>query len=79
MTIKIKMEVPDEVPRKFNADLVLEVLQSHRKNGLSNCEIHQKSGVPLRRVREETQKLKEQGVLTEKQCRCHRTPIYHLK
>jgi len=79
MTIKITMEVPDEKPRKFNADLVLEVLQSHKKNGLSNVEIHQKSGVALRRCREETQKLKEQGVLVEKQCRCQRTPIYHLK
>ena len=72
------MEIINEKPI-FNADRVLEALQKHKQDGLSNVEIHQKSGVPLRRVREETQKLKEQGVLTEKQCRCQRTPIYHLK
>ena len=78
MTKKIIMEIINEKPI-FNADRVLEALQKYKKDGLSNVEIHQKSGVPLRRVREETQKLKEQGVLTEKQCRCQRTPIYHLK
>ena len=79
MTKKIIMEIPKEEPIKFNADLVLEILQKHKKDGLSNWEISQKSGVKVRRVREETQKLKQQGLLTEKECRCHRTPIYYLK
>ena len=79
MTKKIIMEIPKEEPIKFNADLVLETLQTHKKNGLSNAEISKTSGVKLRRVREETQKLKNKGLLTEKLCRCRRTPIYYLK
>ena len=79
MTIKIKMEVPDEEPTKFYADLVLEALQKHKTNGLSNWEITEITDVPVRRVREETQKLKQNNSLVEKSCRCKRTPIYFLK
>ena len=36
---------PDIKPVKYNADLVLEALQSHKKNGLSNWEIADLTGV----------------------------------
>jgi len=79
MTRKVIMEIPDEKPMKFYADLVLEALQKHKSNGLSNWEITEMTGVPVRRVREETQKLKQNNSLLEKSCRCNRTPIYYLK
>ena len=69
---------PDIKPVKYNADLILEILQKHKKDGVTNAEIAKASGVKLRRVREETQKLKQQGVLKEKTCRCTRTPIYYI-
>ena len=79
MTRKVIMEIPDEKPMKFYADLVLEALQKHKSNGLSNWEITEMTGVPVRRVREETQQLKQQGLLIQRLCRCRRTPIMYLK
>ena len=78
MTKKIIMEIPEEKPIKFNADLVREALEKHKKDGLSNWEITELTGVRPRRVREETQKLKQLGLLKEKLCRCKRTPLYYL-
>ena len=81
----LKAETEEEVlsrpnikPVKYNSDLVLEALQTHKKDGLSNWEIAELTGVKVRRVREETQKLKQQGILKEKSCRCMRTPIYYI-
>jgi len=79
MTKKVIMEIPKEEPIKFNADLVFEVLKKHKADGLSNVEIAEASGVKLRRVREETQQLKQQGLLIQRLCRCGRTPFYYLK
>ena len=78
MTKKIIMEIPEEKPIKFNADLIREVLEKHKKDGLSNWEIAKLTGVRPRRVREETQNLKTLGLLKEKPCRCKRTPLYYL-
>ena len=40
MTKKIIMEIPKEEPIKFNADLVLEILQKHR--GPDNFNLYKK-------------------------------------
>ena len=79
MTKIIKMEIPKEEPIKFNSDLVFEALQKHKTDGLSNWEIAKETGLKSRRVREEVQRLRQNGMIKEDTCRCKRTPIYYLK
>jgi predicted transcriptional regulator len=68
----------DIKPVKYNADFVLDALQSHKKHGLSNWEIAQITGLKSRRVREEVQRLRQKGMIKEETCRCKRTPIYYI-
>ena len=80
MTVKIKLEIPEEKPAdmvKTNYEKVLEVLQKH-KDGLTTNEISVISGVYERRVGESLKRMKQKKILKEKMCRCNRTPIYYL-
>ena len=61
------------VNSQFN--IIKEILRSQKyKDGLTNKEITEMTGIRIRGVREVTQRLKNEG-LKEKQCRCGRTPI----
>jgi len=80
LTVKIKLEIPEEKPAdmvKTNYEKVLEVLQKH-KDGLTTNEISVISGVYERRVGESLKRMKQKKILKEKMCRCNRTPIYYL-
>ena len=59
----------------LNSEAVINVFKKY-KNGITNEEIAEVSGVSPRRVREETQKLKARGMLKEEPCECsHKTPF----
>ena len=80
MTVKIKLEIPEEKPEdmvKTNYEKVLEALQKH-KDGLTNNEISIITGVYERRVGESIKRMKQENTIKEKTCRCNRTPIYYL-
>ena len=62
---------------KTNYTKVVEALRKH-KDGLTNKEIGLMTGILERRVREATQRLKNENMLKEKSCRCGRTPIYYF-
>ena len=80
MTVKIKLEIPEEKPEdvvKTNYEKVLEALQKH-EDGLTTNEISIISGVYERRVGESIKRMKQEKTIKEKTCRCNRTPIYYL-
>ena len=62
---------------KRNSEVVIDIFKKH-KSGLTNWEIAEMTGVRPRRVREETQRLKQRGMLSVKPCDCtHKTPFYY--
>ena len=62
---------------KRNSEVVIDIFKKHR-SGLTNWEIAEMTGVRARRVREETQRLKQRGMLSVKPCDCtHKTPFYY--
>ena len=70
-----RLAQPDAAKR--NSEVVIDVFKKH-KSGLTNWEIAEMTGVRARRVREETQRLKQRGMLTMMSCDCtHKTPFYY--
>ena len=62
---------------KYNSEVVLNAFKKHR-NGLTNSDIVEMTGIRDRRVREETKLLKLKGMLTVKMCDCtHTVPFYY--
>ena len=62
---------------KRNSEVVIDIFKKHR-SGLTNWEIVEMTGMRSRRVREETQMLKQRGMITIKPCNCtHKTPFYY--
>ena len=66
---------PDATKR--NSDVVIDIFKKH-KSGLTNWEIAEMTGMRSRRVREETQRLKQRGMISIITCDCtHKTPFYY--
>jgi len=58
-------------------DTIKDLLEG-AEDGYTSLEIFQKTGIDQRRIREVIQTLRVYDNLKEKNCRCGRTPIYHL-
>ena len=62
---------------KLNSEVVIDIFKKYR-NGLSNWEISEMTGLHKRRVCEETSRLRQRGMVSTKPCDCtHKTPFYY--
>jgi transcription initiation factor IIE alpha subunit len=70
------MNIPDKIVVKTIKDRVLETIMNS-KDGYTNTELCKTTGIKSRRVREATQYLQMEKLITCKSCRCNHTPIYY--
>ena len=71
-------QLPELVAQPTYYDKILKAIKES-KDGLTNHEVCTKLNLPeRRRVSERIAKMKDEGIVFEKRCRCGHAPIYYF-